>query len=125
MVAQWCDGAPETRYAIAASFISFSERRAENAGLEWSATALRLLEKAPDRVDFVKRIVQRFWPMSWSGSRAAILEANAKLLDQLPSYDDPAVIDFVAQEKELLAKAVEEVRRRETERGRDTDERFE
>jgi hypothetical protein len=123
-VAQWCDVAPEQRYAIAAAFITFSTT-IESGGPEWSATALRLLETAPSRADFLKRIVERFWPMSWSGSRAAIAEANAKLLYQLPSYDDPALAQFITQEKTRLAKEIEAERRSETKHDRDSDERFE
>jgi hypothetical protein len=123
-VAQWCDVAPETRYAIAAAFITFSTT-GENGGPEWSATALLLLEQAPNRVDFLKRIVERFWPMSWSGSRATIAEANTKLLDQLPSYADPALSQFITQEKTCLAKEIEAERRNETKHDKDSDERFE
>jgi hypothetical protein len=123
-IGQWCDAAPQTRYAIAAAFINFSTT-SENGGPEWNAVALRLLENSPSRVDFLKRVVERFWPMSWSGSRAAIAEANAKLLDQLPSYNDPALAQFITQEKVRLAVEIEAERRSETKHDKDSDERFE
>jgi hypothetical protein len=63
-------------------------------------------------------------PLSgWTGSRAAILESNATLLDQLDEY--PTLRDAVAQEKERLQEWIKEERGRETASDRARDERFE
>ena len=83
------------------------------------------LERVDIKGERVKRLVRQLRPMSWSGSRAAILESNAKLLDQLLTYTDPAVVEFVTAEKARLAEEVERERRHETEHDRDADERFE
>jgi hypothetical protein len=61
----------------------------------------------------------------WSGSRASILESNAVLLDQLETYPEPDVAEFVAQEKIRIAKEIEAERRFEKLTARDKDERFE
>lgn len=82
-VFEWCDRDPPNRYPTIASVITFFRRTDEKAPLQWTDTALRLLEKAPDRVAVLKEFVRRFRPMIWSGSRAAIVESRAKLLDEL------------------------------------------
>jgi len=63
--------------------------------------------------------------MSWSGSLAVILESNAKLLNELDEYPDPAVVQFVTQEKVRLGKAIETERRAETLADRERNACFE
>jgi hypothetical protein len=43
--------------------------------------------------------VGRFRPMSWSGSRAALIEANARLLDNLELNAAPDLTALVDQPK--------------------------
>ena len=64
-------------------------------------------------------------PMGWSGSLAAIIESNAKLLDEFATSPDPRVADFVASERVRLRKVVENERQRENADDRARDERFE
>ncbi|OLB20767.1 MAG: hypothetical protein AUH15_10660 [Acidobacteriales bacterium 13_2_20CM_55_8] len=66
------------------------------------------------RAKVLEQFVTQFTPMSWNGSLAVILESNAKLLNELDEYPDPAVVQFVAQEKVRLGKAIETERRAET-----------
>jgi len=69
----------------------------------------------------LKRFIEQFSPTAWVGSRTSIVEANAKLLDQLEEYPDPGIREFTAKEKIRLAQAITAVRQIE----RQTDERFE
>ena len=109
----WCDQDPKTRYSTIARVITISDHTEEAGPRRWTNIALHLLEKAPDRVEVLKQFARQFEPMSWSGSRASIVESNAKLLDELEAYPDPAVVDFVAQEKVRLGQAIEAERRAE------------
>lgn len=125
-LAQWCDQAPDIRYPIAASIISpFTGNRDEAGSRSWSETALYLLERAQDRLAIMRRYTYRFAPMSWSGSRAAIMESNARLLDDLLDHPLADVREFAASEKVRFAGVVEAQRQAEAERGRREDERFE
>jgi hypothetical protein len=122
----WCDQDAEVRYPIIARVIPISNSTDEAAPRKWTTVALRLLDKAPDRVEVLKQFVGQFHPKSgWSGSLAAILESNAKLLDQLDAYPDPTVISFVRDEKKRLAKVIENEKQHETASDRGRDERFE
>ena len=93
--------------------------------MKWTTIALRLLDKAPDRIAVLREFVAQFTPMSWVGSRAAIVERCVKLLDNLNGYPDAAVAEIAAQEKVRLKEAIEEERRMEAITDRVRDERFE
>jgi hypothetical protein len=120
----WCDGQPATRYPALAQVITISHRKGEAAPLQWTSIALRFLEKAPDPSTVLKEFVSQFKPASgWSGSLAAILEANATLLDDLDAY--PNLAGIVAQEKLKVQQAIDAQKRFETSLDRARDERFE
>lgn len=123
-ILSWCDKQPRVRYPIVAAGITFS-RGEETGGRRWTDRALILLKNAPDRVAVLREFIRRFRPMSWSGSLATIMAANAKLLDELSGYSDLAFTEFVALEKARLSKKIEADRRAETSADRARDERFE
>jgi hypothetical protein len=69
--------------------------------------------------------IERFRPMNWSGSRATLMEANARLLDNLQSDVTSDLAQFVTEAKAQLAQEVARERQWETEQDRARDERFE
>lgn len=121
----WCDEDPHNRYPLMARLITISLHLGEAGKRQWTSIAIRLLEKAPDRIQVLRQFTRQFSPMSWSGSLAAAIESNAELLDELESFPDAAVTQFVAQERSRLRAAIEDVRRSETAMDRRMDERFE
>ncbi len=84
-----------------------------------------MLNKAPDGVQVLAEFLRRFRPRSWSGSRAAIIESNARMLDELDFGGASAAISFIEQAKKRLADQIAEERHWETQRDRERDERFE
>jgi hypothetical protein len=122
---QWCDQDPNTRYPAIAACTNFSRRTDQNASPQWTNIALRLIDKAPDRVEVLKTFTWQFRPMRWSGSRATIMESNLKLLDELTVYPDATFAEFVSEERVRLGREIEAERRRETITDREQDERFE
>lgn len=121
----WCDKEPKTRYPAVAGAITIYSPTEGPGPRHWTKMALRLLEKAPDRVSVLKQFIRQFSPMSWAGSRAAIVAANIKLLDEFEAYPDAAVARFVTEEKVRLIQWVEQEKRQETEVDKARDERFE
>jgi hypothetical protein len=119
----WCDRGRETRYPLAASIVTFARRTEESGPQVWSDHAKALLAHAPDPKTVLAVFFERFRPMSWSGSRAAAIEANARLLES--AEVPPDVTPFVADARDQLAQEVARERQRETERDRESDERFE
>jgi hypothetical protein len=69
--------------------------------------------------------VARFSPHSWSGSRAAIIEANAQLLTVEEESADATLAHMARQERERLLSEARGERRWESEWRRREDERFE
>jgi hypothetical protein len=121
----WCDQQPETRYPAAAGGVTAVQPSGASGRPQWTSTALKLLDKAPDRVAVLKKLIGQFSPMGWAGSQASIVESNAKLLDELTSYPDPALVEFIAKEKVRLAELIKMERATETLFEKERDERFE
>jgi hypothetical protein len=120
----WCDVDPTTRFPLIASVVGIYAS-AQGAERAWSNIALRLLERAPDRIEVLKRFMRQFEPSGWTGSRASAIEVNAKLLDQLTFLDDMTLQQFIAAEKIRITRFVEDEKRRELQQDRAANERFE
>jgi hypothetical protein len=122
----WCERKPSERYAVVASVIPWSQSQEDRPSQSvWSAAALAVLDKAPDRIAVLKQFVRRFRPMSWSGSRAAAMETRLPLLRQLELHVDPAIAAFAKAEGALFKKEIDRERERETQDDKANDERFE
>lgn len=121
----WCETDRERRYVLAASIITFSHRPDESGSVTWSEHAKAILTRAPDPKAVLEVFIRRFQPRSWSGSRAAVIEANARLLDRLDSLVPSEVAPFVTKAKAQLSQEVARERQWETEHDRAMDERFE
>ena len=121
----WCDQQPETRYPALARGITAIKTSTDTGRLEWTNSALRLLERAPDPVEVLKIFTRQFSPFSWSGPRSSIIEASSRLLDELAEHANTAVREFVVTEKTRLAEIVHAERNFEERINRVNDERFE
>lgn len=122
---EWCDQDPASRYPTIASAISIFHKPDDNAPLQWTTLACRVLKKAPDSIEVLAEFARRFRPMSWSGSRASIMEERAQVLGQLDASFGPQVVDFARTELTRLNDEIEAERKFETDHDRKTDERFE
>lgn len=122
---RWCDVDPGARYPIAASLIPFRYRAAAQGPVEWSEHAKALLASAPDPTAVLRAFIARFASTSWSGSRAASIETNAGLLDCVDQIAPSVKPNLIASSKADLRRQVEREREWETQRDRESDERFE
>jgi hypothetical protein len=125
VVLKWCAAEPERNFVAAATGIAYSRTSSDGAGLMWTELALKLLERAPEPRDVLRAFVARFSPYSWSGSRAAVIEANAHLLAVQEESGDAGLAYFARRERERLLSAAREEHRLESDQGRREDERFE
>lgn len=121
----WCEGNREHRYPLAAAIITFAHHPEESGPQAWSEQAKALIAGAQDPKNVLEVLIKRFRPMSWSGSRAALMETNGRLLDSLYSLVPVSLIPFVNEAKVKLAEEVERERQWETRQDRARDERFE
>ena len=125
VLVEWCDAAPTVRYKIAATLVRFSGRADVGGLLRWSEQAVALLENPRGRKVVLEKFIDRFTPRSWRGSRAVLIEANAKLLDAAELSLPPELRSYAAAEKTRLLEEAARERRSEEERDRERDERFE
>jgi hypothetical protein len=125
-ILQWCDKDPTVRYPVIAGLVTVSTSANQTEPQKWTETALLLLERAPDKCAVLKEFVRQLIELSgWVGSLAATIETNVKILDDLLTYPDPAVIEFIARERVRIQEIIDTERRREEVYERHRDERFE
>ncbi|WP_075791118.1 hypothetical protein [Massilia putida] len=120
----WCNLDAEVRYPLAAAIITFDRPAEANVAHAWSEQAVALLMGAPNPEAVLATFIARFRPMSWSGSRAALMEANARLLDSIAPLIPP-LGPLAMAAKAQCAQEVAREREFETARDRISDERFE
>jgi hypothetical protein len=121
----WCDIEAVRRYPLAAEAITIPIRLPDHGARQWTSVALRLLDRAPDKLAVLGVFVDRMTPRSWSDSRSKVMESGLMLLGELDEYLDSSAKAFLAQEKGRLSEAIDEERRTETRLYRNRDERFE
>ena len=121
----WCDIDPVSRYPLSAAGVVVFDVGPNKIPTGWSLKARLLLSNAPNRIAVLERFINRFSPTSWWGSRAAIMEASTRLLDNLSEYGDQALTEFAGQQHSRLFREIDEERRIETARDTRQDERFE
>ncbi|MBS4086654.1 MAG: hypothetical protein KKC24_18920 [Gammaproteobacteria bacterium] len=124
-IVAWCERDRGRRYPLIASIVTFACCSEASDTLEWSEQAKSILTRAPDPRSVLEVFIKRFRPMSWSGSRASIMDANAQLLGSLELYIASDLMPFVSEAQVQLAQEVARARQRENEDDRVRDERFE
>lgn len=122
---EWCDENPAIRFPTVASVVSAFTLSSDHNPAGWAPIASRLVHSAPEPVAVMQVLVERFRPMSWSGSRSTILGTNAGLLDRFDTQGDAALEIFIAAQKQSLEKEAQQSLEWETKIDKDRDERFE
>ena len=121
----WCDEDRSARFPrIAARLVPFS--KAPNSEKpQWKPSALALLERAPNKIDVLTHYIRHFEPMSWSGSRSATWEANARLLDHFENHSDTDLATFARLRRDELMRSLDALKRQELDSEKRENERFE
>ena len=121
----WCDEDGVVRYPLIASMMVPFDKSHNSEVRHWKEVSLALLNRAPDRIEILKRYIYHFRPMSWTGSQTTSWEANAQLLAPLEDHDDLALATFARSERQRLKIELNELRQRELEVEKRANERFE
>ena len=121
----WCEADRDRRYPIAAAAILSFKPAGEPGQSAWTELSLALLKESPDPLAVFRAIVGNLYPMSWSGSRAAILEGRLSLLERLDISQLPILASELENAKSVLTENIETERRWEDGHQREENERFE
>ena len=125
VILHWCNLDPAYNFPAGATSVPFSRTAPNGVGLVWTDLASAMLDRAPDPRAVLVSFVARFTPSAWSGSRAAITEANAELLIHLERSTNADLADLARSERQRLLDHCRRERICERERSRHDDERFE
>jgi hypothetical protein len=121
----WCGQDPAVRFPLVASVIPAFKLSKDSNPVAWAPIAERLVYSAPNPLPVMRELVARFRPMQWSGSRSAILDANASLLDQFDTRGNHELAMFIEVQRQSLREEARQELEWEARRDSDRDERFE
>jgi hypothetical protein len=121
----WCEADPTSRYPSVASTMRAFRKSDETGRYEWKPCVYTILEKAPDLEGILEHIDGAIRPMSWSGSRADILQRRAVLYLQLYEHDNEEVVAWARSRHATLQEEIRYERNREEQEDRGRNESFE
>ncbi|AKM32410.1 hypothetical protein AB870_01035 [Pandoraea faecigallinarum] len=127
----WCQGDQDLIGRVATAVCAYSAAEASDVRLEHpkrvvlSEPIKALLEAAVDKQGIVNTIFSRIQPMSWSGSRADIMEIRGRAFAELLEHLLPEVRDLAAKMLERIEQLVRREREREAEEHSWREQRFE
>lgn len=112
------------RFAILASVVS-GFAVVDNKISGWTPISGVLVHGAPDPIPVLVRLIRGLDVVSWNGSQASALEANAKVLDLFDTRGSELLGGCVATHRARLLTEAQKARDWENERDRRRDESFE
>ena len=121
----WCENEPEDRYPLIASAIQAFSESAETGELAWKPIVYSIFEKAPDLGVVLKYLADAIWPMSWSSSRADILQRRSVLFQSLYQHDNAEIRAWARGQYSALQETIKREREREEGHNRERNESFE
>ncbi|CUJ97041.1 hypothetical protein [Achromobacter xylosoxidans] len=127
----WCRGDQDRIMRLAAAVCTYSVAdehdvpRAHPQCVVLSEPIKALLESAVDKPGIVNTIFSAIQPMSWSGSRAAIMESRAKAFAELLEHPLPEVRALAARKLEGVEQVVRQELEREAAEHSRREQRFE
>jgi hypothetical protein len=121
----WCDEDRTVRYPLIAERMVPFSKAPNSEKPQWKPSALALLERAPNKIDVLTHYISHFEPMSWSGSRSATWEANARLLDHFENHSDTDLAAFARLRRDELMRSLAALKRQELDSEKRENERFE
>ncbi|ANA68647.1 hypothetical protein [Pseudomonas aeruginosa] len=127
----WCQGDQDRIARVATAVCAYSATEATDVPLEYpkrvvlSEPIKALLEAAVDKQSIVNTIFSGIQPMSWSGSRADIMEIRARAFAELLEHPLPEVRDLAARKLERVGQVVRQEREREAAEHSRHEQRFE
>lgn len=121
----WCISDPSSRYPLVASAIKPYKKSDQIGKYQWHPFVYTIFDKAPDLQDVLEHLADSMLPMSWSGSRADILESRAALYQDLYDYENEEVAAWANSQYAKLQGTIKRERAWENQAKLDQNESFE
>jgi len=121
----WCEKDPSSRYPLVASTMKAFKKSDEKGKYEWKPFVYTIFDKAPVLENVLEHLADALRPMSWSGSRADILQRRAVLYQNLYEHDNEEVVAWAKSRHTKLQEEIRNEREREDQQDRGRDESFE
>lgn len=110
----WAEADPEIRFPRLARAIPAFKK--DKGLMVWTEIALTLLHTAPDRAAVFTSFESQFFPHSWSGSLAALLEERRLLIQPFLEDQEPEVGRVARRIDQTLLREIDEARSLEANR---------
>jgi hypothetical protein len=124
-VISWCENDPEDRYTLIVSEIQAFSESVETKELIWKPLVYSIFEKAPNLEVVFKHLAEAIRPMSWSGSRADIMQKRSVLFQSLYQHDNAEIIALAECEYSALQEEIKRTRESEERDDHKRNESFE
>lgn len=124
VVIGWANENPSRRFNLLGSTARPLRKSEDVASGEWSPMALEIIRAAPNPEIVFRRFIERLKPMSWSGSRAELMESRLPLFDKVMEWDAPEMVSAARSAKTLFEQEIANERESEARQSRERDERF-
>ena len=124
-ILSWCEKDPSSRYALFASWMQAFRKSDKTGKYEWKPFIYMIFDKAPVLEDVLNHLANKFSPMSWTGSRANILQDRAVLYQDFYEHDKNEVAAWARSEHTKLQERIRKDRELENQENREQNERFE
>jgi hypothetical protein len=116
VLCEWADNDPVMRYPLVASCLGMFNSRSGDGPEGISHGFLEVLDRAPDKAQFLGDFWRRIHPRSWSGSLAEVLTRRRQVLKELEDHPDLSVRRWHADIQPDFDRWLATERGRETQR---------
>ncbi len=111
---EWCCEDRDNRIPFVFEHLPlFEKNNDESDGPQIRSAIKSLWRVAENKRAVLKCLTDRMVPMSWSGSRADIIEERAVILDQLKDNGEPETIEVLEDSRNVLSEIISKERERE------------
>ncbi|MEX2460455.1 MAG: hypothetical protein WD469_04025 [Paenibacillaceae bacterium] len=126
IIINWCEINPETRYPrVAFSIKPYYNSSEKENWLEWTPLALKIITNSSNPIEVLNQFKLTFRPMSWSGSRAELMQNRLKLITDLKEHGNSYVANWAFKEETAFEEEIRSEREREIRQEGDRNESFE
>ncbi len=125
LLINWCEENPNIRYPKAATAIVPFQINIKSNSIEWTPLAMKLIANFSDPIVILNKFIPAFRPMSWSGSRADVMQSRLCLFSDLIKHENSLISDWARKEERRFKEEIRSEREWELKHESERNESFE